>query len=257
MVILYGHMSHCERLSRQVMIEDVWMALDMLPRFRWRWERKDLNGGHPLISKLAEKVLNVDLHSVGPPKDPVLLSELEWDTENVILGSPSMPSPRQLHLQQQQQQKTPTLAHPSYPPDANINGTVPYGQRTASQSTTPVKNVAPQVSPRAGGDKLAEIPTGLFYPFYPENPMGSINNPQGPLPNDGGNVSNEGGGDYAQLLAAAAAQPNGSNGSYGCQPSQDSYMLEEIVPASVPANGHTGAIWMNVVSASQRLSRLR
>ncbi|KAH0833134.1 hypothetical protein J3R83DRAFT_12131 [Lanmaoa asiatica] len=256
MVILYGHMSHCERLSRQVMIEDVWMALDMLPRFRWRWERKDLNGGHPLISKLAEKVLKVDLHSVSPPKDPVLLSELDWDTENVILGSPSMQSPRQLHLQQQQQQKTPTLAHPSYQPEANTSG-IAYGPRTVSQSTTPVKNIGPQVPPGTVGDKLAEIPTGLFYPFYPENPMGSINNSQADVSNEGGNASNESAGDYTQLLAAAAAQPNGSNGSYGCQPSQDSYMLEEIVPASVPANGHTGAIWMNVVSASQGLPRLR
>lgn len=252
MVILYGHMSHCERLSRQVMIEDVWMALDMLPRFRWRWERKDLNGGHPLISKLAEKVLNVDLHSVGPPKDPVLLSEFEWDTDNVILGSPSMRSPRQVNLQQQQQ-KTPTLAHPPYQPETNMM----YGPRTASQSTTPVKNVGPQVSPGAVGDKLAEIPTGLFYPFYPENPMGSINNSQVAVPNEGNMGNENGGGDYAQLLAAAAAQPNGTNGSYGCHPSQDSYMLEEIVPVNIPANGHAGAIWMNVVSASQGLSRLR
>ena len=257
MVILYGHMSHCERLSRQVMIEDVWMALDMLPRFRWRWERKDLNGGHPLISKLAEKVLNVDLHSVGPPKDPILLSEPDWDTENVILGSPSMASPRQPHLQQQQQQKTPTLAHPPYQSESNISGTAAYGPRTASQSTTPVKNVGAQISPGAVGDKLAEIPTGLFYPFYPENPMGSINNSQVLGSNEGGNTSNENAGDYTQLLAAAAAQPNGSDGTYGYQPSQDSYMLEEILPASVPANGHTGAIWMNVVSASQGLSRLR
>lgn len=256
MVILYGHMSHCERLSRQVMIEDVWMALDMLPRFRWRWERKDLNGGHPLISKLAEKVLNVDLHSVGPPKDPILLSEPDWETENVILGSPSMASPCQPHLQQQQQHKTPTLAHPSYQPEANMSGTAVYGPRTASQSTTPVKNIGAQISPGAVGDKLAEVPTGLFYPFYPENPMGSIINSQVPGPNEGGNMS-ENGGDYAQLLAAAAAQPNGSDGTYGCQPSQDSYMLEEIDPASVPANGHTAAIWMNVVSTSQRLSRLR
>lgn len=257
MVILYGHMSHCERLSRQVMIEDVWMALDMLPRFRWRWERKDLNGGHPLISKLAEKVLNVDLHSVAPPKDPVLLSELDWDTENVILGSPSMASPRQVHMQQQQQ-KTPTLTHPPYQPEANMNGTVVYGPRTASQSTTPVKSVNAQLSLGGVGDKLAEVPAGLFYPFYPENQMGSINNSQVPGTNEGGNVNNEnGGGDYIQLLAAAAAQPNGSNGTYGCQPSQDSYMLEEIVPPSVPANGHTGAIWMNLVSTVDRLSRLR
>lgn len=241
MVILYGHMSHCERLPRQVMIEDVWMALDMLPRFRWRWDRKDLGGGHPLISKLAEKVLNVDLRTVGPPKDPILLSELDWDTENVILGSPSMASPRQPHSQSQQ--KTPTLAHPPYQSEV-------YGPRTASQSTTPVKSVGPQLSLAMVGDKLAEVPTGLFYPFFPENPIG---NSQGQGSNDGG--SNDSGADYTQLLAAAAAQPNGSNGSYGYQSSQDTYMLEEIIPTTVPSSGHSGAIWMNVVSASQGLFR--
>lgn len=236
------------------MIEDVWMALDMLPRFRWRWERKDLNGGHPLISKLAERVLSVDLRSVGPPKDPVLLSEPDWDTENVILGSPSNTSPRPPHVQQ----KTPTMAHPAYQTEANMGANAPYGPRTASQSTTPVKNVGSQISPGVVVDKLAEIPTGLFYPFYPENPVGSMNNLHSRGPNEDGDVDNEDdGGDYTQLLAAAAAQPNGSDGTYGYQQSQDSYMLEEIVPASVPANGHTGAIWMNVVSSSQRLSRLR
>ncbi|KAF8124148.1 fungal-specific transcription factor domain-containing protein [Boletus edulis] len=193
MVILYGHMSRCERLSRQVMIEDVWMALDMLPRFRWRWERKDLNDGHPLISTLAEKVLNVDLRSVSPPKDPVLLSESDWETETVIVGSSSMSSPRQAHL--------------------------------------------------------PEIPTGLFYPFYPESQMGPITNAQASGANDDGNGSDENNGDHTQLLAAAAAQPDGSNGTYGHQSSQDSYMLKEIVPPSILANGHTGAIWMNVVSA--------
>ncbi|EEB98221.1 hypothetical protein MPER_02314, partial [Moniliophthora perniciosa FA553] len=44
MVILYGH---------------VWLAIDMLPRFRWRWERKDVAGGHPLIARLAERVMEV------------------------------------------------------------------------------------------------------------------------------------------------------------------------------------------------------
>ena len=245
MVILYGHMSHCERLPRQVMIEDVWLALDMLPRFRWRWERKDLNGGHPLLFKLAEKVLNVDLHSVVPPKDTILLPELDWESENIILGSMSA-SPCQVHLQQQQ--KTPTLAHPSYP-----EGNVVYGPRTASQSTTPVKSLSGQVSPVVMGEKLADVPPGLFYPFFPEN-LASVNSQ---IPgNENGNTNNENG-DYSQLLAAAAAQPNGSHGTYGCQPSQDSYMLEEIVPANVSLDGHTGAIWSNLVSTSQALSRSR
>ncbi|TFY56393.1 hypothetical protein EVG20_g8937, partial [Dentipellis fragilis] len=89
MVILYGHMSRCESLPRQVALEDVWMALDMLPSFRWRWERKDLNGGHPLIAKLAEKVLDVNLHQAGPTSHPTLLCEMDWETEGVgsVAGS--------------------------------------------------------------------------------------------------------------------------------------------------------------------------
>lgn len=99
MVILYGHMSHSDRLSRQEMIEDVWMALDMLPRLRWRWERKDLNGGHPLIAKLAEKVLNVNLRTVGPTKDPVLLSELDWETDSPgMVSSPALGAQPQLRV---------------------------------------------------------------------------------------------------------------------------------------------------------------
>ncbi|KAG1843956.1 fungal-specific transcription factor domain-containing protein [Suillus subalutaceus] len=198
MVILYGHMSHCERLSRQVMIEDVWMALDMLPRFRWRWERKDLNGGHPLISKLAEKVLNVNLRTVGPTKDPVLLSELDWEADSPgMLSSPALSGQQQLRVHP----GTPTMSHPSY----------------------------------SMADKLAEVPAGLFYPFY-QNPMSAT-------PRDAGVTGGDSGQDpqgYGHLLAAAA-QPNGT---YGCQPSSDSYMLEEIVPT------HGNQVWMNVSQRS-------
>ncbi|KAI5981958.1 fungal-specific transcription factor domain-containing protein [Pisolithus albus] len=222
MVILYGHMSHCDCLSRQVMIEDVWMALDMLPRLRWRWERKDLNGGHPLISKLAEKVLNVNLRSVGPTKDPVLLPELDWETDNPggnMLGSPSLMSHSQIHLQQ----KSSRLWHPA----------------DNFAKTTPVKSVGSGSSGTSSPERLAEVPAGLFYPFYPENPQ------MPNAPGDGGAANGDGNsGDYTHLLAAAAAQPNGPNGSYVCQPSQDSYMLEETVPSHVPHNnGHAGTVW--------------
>ncbi|CAL1715967.1 unnamed protein product [Somion occarium] len=90
MVILFGHMSKCERLPREVAMEDVWMALNMLPSFRWRWERKDLKGGHPLIGKLAEEVLKVNLHQVAPTSAPMLLSEQDWDTDVL---SPKQPAP--------------------------------------------------------------------------------------------------------------------------------------------------------------------
>lgn len=240
MVILYGHMSHCERLSRQVMIEDVWMALDMLPRFRWRWERKDLNGGHPLISKLAEKVLNVNLRTVGPTKDPVLLSELDWETDSPgMLSSPALSGQQQLRVHP----GTPTMSHPPYSNGGvgpGVYGPLPRG---VTVSTNPVKGLQGSVGNSTTQDKLAEVPPGLFYPFYPENPMsaasGTVSGPHSDAGTTGGDAGQDPQG-YSQLLAAAA-QPNGT---YGCQPSSDSYMLEEIVPA------HGNQVWMNVSQRS-------
>jgi hypothetical protein len=82
MVILFGQMSRCDSLTRQVALEDVWMALDMLPSFRWRWERREMNGSHPLIAKLTETVLGVNLRQAGPSSHPVLIPELDWDIES-------------------------------------------------------------------------------------------------------------------------------------------------------------------------------
>ncbi|CAL1715970.1 unnamed protein product [Somion occarium] len=153
MVILFGHMSKCERLPREVAMEDVWMALNMLPSFRWRWERKDLKGGHPLIGKLAEEVLKVNLHQVAPTSAPMLLSEQDWDTDVL---SPKQPAPS----------ATPPM-RPGFP--------YPQTPGPTSGLNSPGKI---KKSPGGGGGipstsgqdkKLAEIPPGLFYPFYPEN----------------------------------------------------------------------------------------
>lgn len=235
MVILYGHMSHCERLSRQEMIEDVWMALDMLPRFRWRWERKDLNGGHPLISKLAEKVLNVNLRAVGPTKDPVLLSELDWETDSPgMLASPALSAQPQLRMHP----GTPTMSHPSYSNNGGMGPGV-YGPlpRGVVANTNPIKGHQGSMG-SAAHDKLAEVPTGLFYPFYPEDQMNAAPPVSGPHDDGSANEDAPDPQGYGHLLAAAA-QPNGT---YGCQPSSETYMLEEIVPT----NGNQ--VWMNVVS---------
>ncbi|KAJ7284836.1 hypothetical protein C8J57DRAFT_1709180 [Mycena rebaudengoi] len=157
MVILYGHMSNCERLPRQTAIEDVWLALDMLPRFRWRWERKDFNGGHPLIFELAS-------HHTSP---------------------------------------TPTNAYP--PP-------TPYGPQP--RNTMNGNGVMPN------GSKLVEIPTGLFYPFYPDE----NHNPTAP-PAANGAPQEHG---YGHILAAAAT--HGQHGSYGGQGSHDTFISEERNP---------------------------
>ncbi|KIJ52649.1 hypothetical protein M422DRAFT_26218 [Sphaerobolus stellatus SS14] len=137
MVILYGHMSNCKMLTRQQALEDVWMALDMLPRFRWRWERKDFNGGHPLIAKLAEKVFEAPLHQAGPTSRPMLIPELDWSQpepsatpESPLVATPST--------------ATSATAYPPHPTASNFNGHRP-----------PVKLQ----------ESLAVVPPQWFYPL--------------------------------------------------------------------------------------------
>ncbi|TFK91381.1 hypothetical protein K466DRAFT_573711 [Polyporus arcularius HHB13444] len=160
MVILYGHMSRCDRIPRQVALEDVWMALDMLPSFRWRWERKDLNGGHPLIAKLAEKVLDVNLHQVAPTGAPVLLSEQDWDSESIFGPHPK--------------QGPGGMSGPGQSPSTPKMGPGPYG--TGLQpSYAPVNKGTG--SPDANGQqpKMPELPQYYFYPFFPENASANAN----------------------------------------------------------------------------------
>ncbi|TFK50055.1 hypothetical protein OE88DRAFT_1726606 [Heliocybe sulcata] len=230
MVILYGHMSKCERLSRQVALEDVWMALDMLPRFRWRWERKDMTGGHPLIAKLAETVLDVNLHQVGPPSHPVLLSEQDWESDAGVL-SPALSSSGSVHGSQSQHtpSKIPpsSFSGPGYAPPASSNG--------GSQSQTPTGKPAPGTPPDK--KQLADMNPGLFYPFYADP------NQQG-VAQDGQGHNGSGGGDVNELLAAASAavQPMGA---YGCPPPHDSYMLEEKDGSTL---NHGAQMWMNIAN---------
>ncbi|KAJ6607367.1 fungal-specific transcription factor domain-containing protein [Mycena sp. CBHHK59/15] len=205
MVILYGQMSHCERLPRQTAIEDVWLALDMLPRFRWRWERKDLNGGHPLIFELASHVMGVDLHTVKPATHPVLLSEPEWDEDS------TMPSPMLTS-----QHTSPTLTN-TYP---NSNGPT-YGPHPRSM------NGASGAVMANGAKHLVDIPTGLFYPFFPDENGNPTATPNG---------SQEQG--YSHILAAAAT--HGQHGSYGGQGSHDTFISEERNPTMHRMQ------WMNV-----------
>jgi hypothetical protein len=230
MVILYGHMSRCDSLPKQVALEDVWMALDMLPRFRWRWERKDLNGGHPLIAKLAERVIDVNLHQVEPPSHPVLMSEQDWDTDTTT-GTLAM------SVQPKSQQTTPTM--PNAPPFSN-NGAVAYGPQTRGGSSSGNPTMTNNTPPEAK-QHLVDVPAGLFFPFFPENqfPIDRSHAHSGDI-NSGNGGPNNVNQDFTHLLAAAAAQPDGAFG----HASHDSFVLEERDPHP----SHSGAmpIWMNV-----------
>lgn len=219
MVILFGRMSGREELSHSTAVEDIWLALDMLPRFRWRWERKDVNGGHPLIARLAERVLNVDLHTIKPSTPPMLLCEPDW-TEDI--KSPHAKS----------QHTTPTISsatHGAYPGNG-VNGHNPqYGPHPRMHRNNNGGGGSSQGS-STPPDNLAEIPEQLFYPFYPEQ-----------QPPAGANAAASGHQqDYSHLLAAAAQHDR----SYG--PQQDSFMATERDP--MPAHPHGMQMWMNGVS---------
>jgi len=244
MVILFGHMSRCDSLTRQVALEDVWMALDMLPSFRWRWERKEMNGSHPLIATLAEKVLGVNLRQAGPTSHPVLMPELDWDIEGTN-------SPIATHTAV----STPSLGNTTYTHGSSgtpFPGSPPIGPAVPASSR--LVTGASNGNGGANGPvetKLAEVPVNLFYPFYPDNsqmqgrPMPSpVGAPAGSVPTApaSGSGNGNGAGDYTQLLAQAAAaqQPSGPWGASG----RESYMLEEKdVGVSVPIPGAMG-MWM-------------
>jgi len=200
MVILYGHMSNSKRLHRDVVIQDIFMALDVLPRMRWRWERKDVNGEHPLIANLAERVLNINLREVVPSGDHImLLSEQDWDSDTSLL-SPSM-------AVQKQEQMTPVMANTPFPAHDTSYGTHSRGPLSSNDPMNGLTNDAPS----DGKQQLMEVPAGLFYPFFPERKVGGGRN--GPPQ------------DFNELLAAAGAQ---AGGSYG----PDTYILEEDASAT-------------------------
>ncbi|KAF8905012.1 hypothetical protein CPB84DRAFT_1772186 [Gymnopilus junonius] len=198
MVILYGHISKVDCLSPATALEDVWLALDMIPRFRWRWERKDVNGGHPLIAKLVEHVMGVNLHTVVPPTNSVLIPEPEWDETR----SPTTKS----------QHSTPTM--PSAPGGYNSAGAGAYGPHTRSlNGMGPPMNRSNSGGSTPPDKQLVEMPDKLFYPFFPEAQVNTINSNSVPA-SAGPNVPTANGAqDYSQLLKTVAA----AQGGYGPQ----------------------------------------
>jgi len=228
MVILFGHMSHCEALLHQVALEDVWMALDMLPSFRWRWERKELNNSHPLIATLAKKVFGVNLRQAGPSSHPVLMPELDLDLEGTS-------SPITTHTTA----STPSLSNTTYTHGTSgtpaFPGSPPIGPAIPTTSQAHVPGSASGSANGPVESKLAEVPVNLFYPFYPATSAAAAT-----TPGTNKTTTVSGGADYSQCLAQAAAshQPAGQWGASG----QESYMLEEK-NVGVPMSDVMG-MWM-------------
>ncbi|PPQ65266.1 hypothetical protein CVT26_000225 [Gymnopilus dilepis] len=217
MVILYGHISKVGCLSPATALEDVWLALDMLPRFRWRWERKDEAGGHPLIAKLVEHVMGVSLSNVVPPTNSVLIPEPEWDETR----SPTTKS----------QHSTPTLASAPGGYGTSSSG---YG----SHHSRGMNGMGPPLNrSNSGGstppDKhLVEMPDKLFYPFFPEAQVAAINSNGVPANASQGVPPSNSGQDYSQLLKTVAA----AQGGYPAQPYPE---------GRDPAGSQQEMVWMS------------
>ena len=182
------------------------MALDMLPSFRWRWERKDPKPGHPLIAKLAEKVLDVNLHQVAPTGPPMLIPEQDWDGENIL-------SPKPGSMAQPGAPTTPKVgpAHGLHAPGAGPYGVPPMG--TIKGSPVGGNFGGPgggHNGDTKGAPAMPDLPQYYFYPMYSEN-------------------------------GAAANGPMAPNMAFPHQ--SDHYVLEE---KELPAGTHVQAHWDNV-----------
>jgi hypothetical protein len=205
-----------------------------------------MNGSHPLIATLAEKVLGVNLRQAGPSSHPVLMPELDWDIEGTS-------SPVATHTTA----STPSLGNAAYAHGPSGTPSFPGSPPIGPAVPAPPRGLVPGASNSNGGGtsapaetKLAEVPVNLFYPFYPDGPQlqsrsastlssASAAAAVAAVAASGSTDPNGNGGDYAQLLAqAAAAQQPAPWGASG----QESYMLEEkdvTVPISTSMN-----MWM-------------
>lgn len=187
MVILYGHMSKCDRLSREVALEDIWMALDMLPSLRWKWERKDYNGAHPLIARLAEKVFDIQLQDVTYTGQSMLLSEFDWESDSPVGAL------------------TPTSSQPG------MNRlSMPFGNGNGNDysGASPPSNGKGKAKYEANGKNLVDVPPMLFWPYDPQNPVDMVIN-------------------SVHMNRSQNPRFQGALGSIGCQPSQEAFVLEE------------------------------
>jgi len=82
MTILFGYISRNRLLPKVVCMEDVYSALGLIPHFRWRWERKDANGGaHPTMIALAKKAFPSWDEEHRQPNMPYLMPEEDWNNE--------------------------------------------------------------------------------------------------------------------------------------------------------------------------------
>lgn len=161
MIILYARFSKVEALDPAIAKEDCALALKLVPELRWRWERQDNKGSHPLIARLAYKLL--DGFDENPKAKPMLLDENYWvpnhilqartspNIEELLLSPPSMDvplptgaddsasagGPRVISIPQAEHSRRPQQAyHTNLPASSNIIGLSPTATLQSSSSAS-------------------------------------------------------------------------------------------------------------------------
>ncbi|KAE9403609.1 hypothetical protein BT96DRAFT_917383 [Gymnopus androsaceus JB14] len=223
----------------RILMEDVWLALDMLPRFRWRWETGSgaSAGTNPLIAKLAEIVMEssyseAGLRGVGAPDEsdkraergeiresrlisgigrqgpvgqPVLIPEPEWEEEST---SPNREKPTST---------TPIATNgPSWVDDT--------GSPSSQQSTPTLQPAYPPTSyPRSSTASSRSSTVSSSTYTYPPPPA---------------SVTNAGGISYPHAQYPAFGPPvfgpQPANGSNEVPPSKNAVPISSTTNGSAP-----------------------
>lgn len=220
MIIIYGVMCDCSILERQRSLDDVWLALSMLPHLRWRWERKDMQGMHPIISKIAEKVFKVNFSQIKEEYSPgALIPEIptsEYDAaelrpQSALKGKMGRWSANSSPVPQggaYDSQRSPVVSSSS----------------SALMAPGLIHRPTPQLA--SSMQPWPEPLVGLFYPFDQENPANLQRWPNYPQGSSGHP-------DAPSSVPPEVSMPPGSPtfyrsmGAVGCQPGQQSFINEE------------------------------
>jgi hypothetical protein len=213
MTIIFGRIVGSDHLSMKRSLDDVWLALNMLPHLRWRWERKDQQGMHPIISKLAEKVFKVNLRDKHREEMPgVLLPEVQMvDYEQLEERPPSVflgrerdkpgrwsvssspvraiaPSPGLRLFQHNSEASSingmPPSSLPKQSPRHSLTSllSADSGSTMSPPGTNGVGLLHRPLTTPASEAGWPNISAGLFYPYNEENPLNAAPPGQQPKP---------------------------------------------------------------------------
>ncbi|KAI5987176.1 fungal-specific transcription factor domain-containing protein [Pisolithus marmoratus] len=202
MVILYGHMSHCHDRGRLDGTGHVATSAGGVGSARTSMADIRLSPNWPKGPQRQSS-------NRWPTKDPVLLQS--WTGRRIAREEACL----DLHPRYLTAKFICSRSHQCWrirstrtPATWGLAYTAP--SETMSQNTTPVKSAGSGSSSTSSPERLAEVPAGLFYPFYPENPHVPG------VPGESGAANGDGIVETTHICwLPRAAQPNGSNGSYG------------------------------------------